>query len=285
MAWKTYIMKALGIGTIPFSGYELTVNGQALIGKNTRPSAPNGRGDDLVVVPGTAPHAGITILASTSVGDATIFFGDDSSAIRGRVQYVNEDEALNLGAGGSLRTLGITISLVEIPEADLKVAVGSFTLGGDLLFDTAGGGLSYGECHGHDIDWGQDSLVQDQWYPISDASMVSGALHNVTHDGNGQLTLAAAGVYLVSYKIVAESNSANEHIHTGIEINGSGTPPDNSIDHNETKFANQETPFGRSCYLTVTAGQTLNAMISTANAGTPDLIVDDVNIVATKIGG
>lgn len=108
----------------PFAGYELNVKGQALIGNNTLPSAPNGRGDDLVIVSGDAPHAGITILASTSVGDATIFFGDDSSAIRGRVQYVNEDEALNLGAGGGQRTLGITGSLVEIPGADFTVTAG-----------------------------------------------------------------------------------------------------------------------------------------------------------------
>lgn len=146
------------------------------------------------------------------------------------------------------------------------------------------GDFPYGETYGDEIDWTQESAVQDQWYPVSDSDMTVDEIYLMTSDGSGQLTATIAGVYLITYNVVFTSDQANEHIHTGIEIDNSGTPHLSSQDHTEIKFANTETSIAHTALLTMTAGQTLNFMIQTADAGSPDITVEDLHITCHMIG-
>lgn len=146
----------------------------------------------------------------------------------------------------------------------------------NLIFTGSGSGLPYGECYGDAIGWQQVNAVQNTWYDVLDSDMISDELHLVTHDGNGKLTLLHAGVYLISYSFVITSTHANEHLHFGISIDDSASPHTSSDTHMETKFANEETEVSHSFLLTVTAGQTLNAMIETVDVNELHLIVVQV---------
>jgi len=105
-------------------------------------------------------------------------------------------------------------------------------LPGNLTF-TGSAGLSYGCCHGDHIGWTQASAVQNTWYNIADSDMMSGELNNVTHDGNGLLTIANAGVYLVSFTLSWEVNAANVHVEIGLEVDGDAPAADSPHVHAE----------------------------------------------------
>ncbi len=158
-----------------------------------------------------------------------------------------------------------------------------FDKNGILLF-AGRAGLLHGCCYGDHIGWSQASAGQTTWYPISDASVVSGYSKGITHS-DGQLTVTYAGRYMVFYNLTYEANAANKHIDSGIEISDSGTPNLFGRDHAETKFANQEEHLGGSAVVNVVAGGTINIMISTLDTGTPNLAVQNINIQAFQIGG
>ena len=149
--------------------------------------------------------------------------------------------------------------------------------------DTAG--IPYGNCYGDHIGWTQAAAAQNTWYNISDASMVSGQLLNVTHDGSGQLTAPTAGRYTVTLDITYCVNAANKHIDIGLEVNSSGTAVASSHLHSETKFANVEEVLSIKTILDLAANDTVEASIRTVDTGTPTIEVEDVHITMIHIGG
>ena len=80
--------------------------------------------------------------------------------------------------------------------------------------------IPYGHTYGNEIAWAQASAVQNTWYDISDADMVSGNLNLVTHDGNGQLTVLVAGMYNVDWAGAFEASSAGVHVQITVAVNG-----------------------------------------------------------------
>ena len=192
--------------------------------------------------------------------------------------FGDHDVETDLTVGNDATVTGITttdsLTTVEFEvEAD-----------GDTFWVGSGTGVPYGECYGDEIAWTQVA-VQDTWYDISDADMSSDELNLVTHDGSGKLTLTKAGVYQVGYSMVLQSSAANSHMQLALTINDSATPHVSTVTHYETKFANQETSVFHMAILTVTAGQTINAMILSEDAGTPTLTIHDLHIIVTMIGG
>ena len=158
-------------------------------------------------------------------------------------------------------------------------------ISGDLTFvDT--GGLHFGSCYGNHIGWSQAVAVQNTWYNIIDADMITGNLKGITHDGNGKLTVTEPGMYKVSYNITFETNAANIHIDTGIEVTGSGSADAQGIAHIETKFANQEHFLSGPCaILELADNATLEVAIRTLDVGTPTIAVQNVSLSTFQLGG
>ena len=156
---------------------------------------------------------------------------------------------------------------------------------GDLLFTGAGKGLQYGSCYGNHIAWTQASAVQNTWYNVSDASMITGLLNGVTHDGNGKLTVTEPGVYYVSYSMCFENDNANDHVEVGIEVSGSGSANAAGQAHLENKFASEEEHASSSCLLDLADNATVELCIRTTDAATPDFEVQAINLAIFQIGG
>ena len=178
-------------------------------------------------------------------------------------------------------------------ERDLEVQTDAYFGGvtnyvkivdGDTVFiGTAG--LSFGSCSGNHIGWVQANAVQNTWYNISDSDVNDGMLHNVTHDGNGKLTIANAGMYLIGYCLCFEDTVANDHIEVGIEVSGSGSAHAQGQAHLENKFSNEEEHASSSAILDLAAAATIEVAIRTTDASTPGISVQAVNLTCVQVGG
>lgn len=157
--------------------------------------------------------------------------------------------------------------------------------GGDLIFLGDSTGLLYGSCYGNHIGWVQANAAQNTWYNIVDDDMTTGELNNVTHDGNGKLTVLVAGRYKIDYGICFENDVANDHVECGIEITGSGSATAAGQSHLENKFANEEEHMGNCAILDLATNATIEITIRTIDANTPDFTVHALNIAITMIGG
>lgn len=162
----------------------------------------------------------------------------------------------------------------------------NFENDGDTYWVGAGAGLLRGYCYGDHINWTQANAAQNTWYNIADADMASGQLNEVTHDGNGLLTVARAGVYLVGFSVSYEVDSANVHIELGVEIDGAAPAADSPHAHTTSKFSNQEQHNGTPLVpIVLAAGQTIQVAIRTTEVGTPDFIVHNVHLSCAQVGG
>ena len=155
---------------------------------------------------------------------------------------------------------------------------------GDVVF-VGGSGLVYGFAYGSEIAWTQASAAQNTWYNIVDADIADGQLHNVTHDGNGLLTVGYTGKYFVSANVSIECSQAGKHIQVGIEVNGSGSYEGTITNHLVTGSAAVEYALSLSGIIALSAGDTVEITIRTTDAGTPNLTVDHFNLSIIQVGG
>jgi hypothetical protein len=143
--------------------------------------------------------------------------------------------------------------------------------------------FGYGSCYGNEIGWSQAAAVQNTWYEISDASMADGQLNGVAHDGNGKLTVTAAGIYHCVYNISGEtSTGVNTHIQCTFSV--SGTESNEGMNHVEVFGANAQVALGGNAILNLAASDTLEVSIRTTDATTPNLAVDHLNISCVQVG-
>jgi len=154
---------------------------------------------------------------------------------------------------------------------------------GDIIFN-GGAGVPFGSCYGNEIAWTQVAAI-NTWYNISDGDMADGNLHNVTHDGNGKLTVSKAGMYLINYAITLGSSIANKHIQTGIEISGSGSADNQGIQHVDVAGVNNELVSAGNGIFDLAAAATIEVAIRTTDAGNPTITVDHINLSIVQIGG
>jgi len=160
---------------------------------------------------------------------------------------------------------------------------------GDVLSTDGAGnlewatGAAFGSCYGNHINWlanddDDDKADQNVWYDIADADMTADAdaLHDVTHDGNGKLTVSTAGLYFVAWSCCFEDDTANDHIETGISV--SGTVNAGGLGHIENKFANEEEHLSSGTILDLEANATLQVSIRTTDAVAPEITVHAVNL-------
>jgi len=200
--------------------------------------------------------------------------------------------------------IDLTGAASEIATADIKLSGGALirdvsgvvrfgdgtanylSIGGtgDCTF-VGGAGLPFGSCYGNHIAWAQAAAVQNTWYNISDTDMADGTLHNVTHDGDGKLTVTNAGHYLVGYSISFLNDVANDHVECGIEVSGSGSAENAGRCCLENKFASEEEHMASAAPLDLAANATLEVAIRTTDNDTPDFAVDTLNLYCVQIGG
>jgi len=208
---------------------------------------------------------------------------------------VSGDNEINLlFTDGSTDRVGIG---TNTPETKLQV-VGAAMIGddtNDLIVSSTGdtkwtgtAGLVFGTCYGNHIAYDVNSggtASQNVWYNIADSDMTSGPLNNVTHDGNGKLTVTEPGMYLVSYSICFQDNVANDHIEVGIEVSGSGSADAAGRCHLENKFANEEEHMSSSTILDLADNATLEMAIRTTDSDDPVISVQAINLTAVIVGG
>jgi len=147
------------------------------------------------------------------------------------------------------------------------------------------GPLVFGSCYGNHIGWQQVAAAQNTWYNIASANINDGQLHNVTHDGNGMLTVTEPGMYLITYSLCYEDDKANDHLEVGIEISSSGAAEAAGQTHSENKFAGEEEHLGGCAILDLADNATIELAIRTTDgAPAPTIDVVGINICVTKIG-
>lgn len=178
-----------------------------------------------------------------------------------------------------------------VPIAAVLLMTGTSTIGWGEIFDIRNivsaleptGDLAFGSCYGVEIGWTQASAVQNTWYDISDAGMVDGELQDVTHDGNGQLTVTKAGKYIADWAGSFEADAANQHIQLTFSVNGTEGGP--GMNHIETVAVSREQACSGNAILDLAANDTVHISIRTTDAGTPDLVVDHLMIRLVQIEG
>jgi len=154
---------------------------------------------------------------------------------------------------------------------------------GDTVF-TGTGGLVFGSCSGYHIGWSQVA-AQNVWYNIVDANIIDGQLNDVTHDGNGKLTVGKMGKYLCNAVVDWECSVVNKHIELGFEVNGSGSAETEGIICSETKFANEEHVSSITAILDLSENATIELCVRTTDAGNPTIRVDCISLNCVQIGG
>ena len=125
------------------------------------------------------------------------------------------------------------------------------------------------------------AATQNQWYPISDAEIVSTAL-NLFTQASGVLTSTKAGVFKVDWVVAVDSSIPSKHISVGASINGAAPT------YHQTRWisaTSQETIIMGTRIVTLTAGQTISLQIRTTDSGTPALTCNHFSLNAVMIGG
>ena len=191
-------------------------------------------------------------------------------------------------ASNELNIGGIIFGDLSVPD----VRLGDLTTNhlkvdnvGDAVF-VGGAGLVFGSCYGNHIGWQQVGAVQNTWYNISIAAMNDGQLHNVTHDGNGMLTVTEPGMYLVTWSLCYLDDKANDHVEAGIEVSSSGSADPAGQGHSENKFASEGEHLSSSAILDLADNATIELCIRTTDgAPAPTIDVQAANISVVQIGG
>lgn len=187
----------------------------------------------------------------------------------------NSEEQMRITSGGNV---GIG---TDSPDAKLEVN-GDTHIDGTLFFES--GGLPFGHVYGNHIGWTQVA-TQNTWYHLVDANIASGELNEITHDGNGKLTVLKTGKYLVNFSVTLSSNAANKHLEVSFDVNdtGSGTPQGQQ--HTETKFVGEERNVAGIAILNLDVDNTIELTVRTTDTGTPTISVDDIDMTIVHIGG
>jgi len=188
---------------------------------------------------------------------------------------ITENNLMDGDANGLPDDSGIAVSNVLLKTGG--------TMTGDLLWTGTGTGLAYGNCYGNEIAWTQASAVQNTYYDIADSDMATGYLNNVTHDGNGKLTVTEPGMYLCVWYASLEANGANVHLQMAISVNG--TEIADGSNHFETFGVSNQSPVSGTAILDLADNATVNLSVRTTDAGGPDLTIDHLGFSLVQIGG
>ena len=143
--------------------------------------------------------------------------------------------------------------------------------------------IAYGACYGSEIAWSQVGAVEDTWYIISDTDIVdgSGGLYLVSHDGSGKLTVLKPGKYLVNYTISMEDNQTNDHVLSGLSVDG--TPIIDGRAHWDS-VANKEVVMAGTAIISLALNSYVEVAVAATDANSPTLTVDHINLTIVWVG-
>ena len=157
----------------------------------------------------------------------------------------------------------------------------------DVIYKS-GGGIIMGAFYANNFGWSQVA-AQNTWYNIIDAGITDSILHNVTHDGNGKLTVTYAGMYEILYFATMEIDTQNKHVETGVEITGSGAADVKGRSHyhlpNVAAMANTEFEISGGNIFDLADNATIEFAIQCTDTGTPTVMVDHINLMVKQLGG
>jgi hypothetical protein len=228
----------------------------------------------------TGPILSFIGIAANQVESGRIRFREGGATYRGSyIHYDGDTNLLHIGMHNTddeLIANDVDVITITRDTSDVSIA-------GDTYWTGDGTGLPYGSVWGNEIGWTQASAVQNTWYEISDADITTGQLNEVTHDGNGQLTIGIAGRYHCIWSVSSEVTAANQHLQITFSVNGTETS--DGINHYESFGISRQFPISGNAILDLAATDTLEVSIRTTDAGTPDINVDHLNISIVHIGG
>lgn len=168
------------------------------------------------------------------------------------------------------------------PDAGLKIAWEKQWEPWGPILSTGPEIVPYGSFKGNEINW-QQAAAQSVWYTISDADISVGATNKVTFQNNQELLIAEAGFYLGWYYLSVECSIAGKHVLTAFEVDGVELPMGKT--HHEFARANEEATWGATGLFFLTVGRKVSIGIATDDAGNPNLTVQHIGLVLTKIAG
>lgn len=216
-------------------------------------------------------------LGQTNHEWATVWATGMSSSFQDLTYQSARDIVLNAAVNIDVAAVGV----VTIGDGGTTNYV-EFSAAGDQTF-VGSAGVAYGSTYGNEIDWSQASATENTWYDISDADMADGQLNNVTHDGNGQLTVTEPGRYEVLWSASVEADAINQHLEVAIAVNG--TEASDGRNHIETFGTSRQQAASGVAILNLADNATVGVSIRTTDAGTPTLSVDHLNITLRQVGG
>lgn len=235
----------------------------------------------------TLTYSQETILVDVSGGNVAITM---PPVVAGKVYFIKVETGgtapsgsyytLTLNRSGTDTIAGAT-SYVLSREGEYVGLVGDNS--GDWgIYTSNDPDVPYGSCYGNEIGWSQASAAQNTWYDISDSDIADGQLKDVSHDGNGQLTIRQAGKYLVNYSTDGNCSLPNKHIQFGIAVNGAEA--NDGITHIELSSSTAEIPASGTAILSLSANDTVNLALRTTDTGSPTINVDHYNLTLVMIG-
>ena len=218
---------------------------------------------------GLVTSAGLTADADGWMAEDNVAWKFGATATDLDISSNGEDGVIAVNAG--LRLGGGTDNYVDVqPDGDV------------IFVGTAG--LCYGSCSMYRGAWSQVA-AQNTWYNVSDTDMIDGLFNNVTHDGDGELTVTKAGIYKITVSCDTECDAANKHIEIGFEVSNGGSAATEGIVCNETEFASEEDVLSTTALLDLAADATIELCVRTTDTGTPTITVDCVNLNCVQVGG
>ena len=207
------------------------------------------------------------------------FYGKEIKDLRLRIESLAYPRLY----GKEIESLRLQIEALNIPKVydnairDAQMLAMSDALEPSDSLQT----LGHGCCHGLNIGWSQAAAVQNTWYPVSDATMDADNLHDVSHDGNGQLTVLRGGAWGCIWSLSGENSSNNDNTEVAIRV--SGTETDHGTSAIETDKAGDKFNLASPAILLLAPQETVEVSIRTTDNNTPLLEVHFLNLVLFQI--
>lgn len=157
---------------------------------------------------------------------------------------------------------------------------------GDMVFVGAAG-LSFGSFWGNEIGF-VTAGGTGTYAEIADAAITVGQTHNTTFQGNKELAVTNAGMYLIGWCMSVEATGANKHIVGGIGVDVPGGADALVIQNDGRNHAisvgNAEFSLAGTAILDLSASSEVGLMVTNESDNT-NVTVEHVALSVLQIGG
>ena len=229
-----------------------------------------------------AKTAGDHLTFQNNTIDADINFIFSDGGVQKRI-YVDSSEAALVPYASTQVNLGLTGSRWK--ESWFETVY----VNNDLIFDSPGAGLPYGEINHGGSAVNTVLAAQDTWYQILNFS--SDGLSNLTTPAHGtdDITISKTGTYLATYSICCRSAQSNLFEFT-IAVNDgpiNGTEKTNTHTHRSTTTAGRLGVVANSAIVSFTNLDTVELWVQRLDGGgaSKTITFEHLTLNVTMIGG